>query len=163
MTPKEAEMNLKLRTAIAALIAALGVAVAIDAAPANASIGSMSASLSISPAGGGLHNVVISGVVPTSSYSEALALYYSVYYSGYRIEYRLWGDDPIWDNLLFGPSGVSYYEAADGLHFYKSIQLKGKYLNEDWGGDEVYAGVRLLNSTGSTIQSAQSNTVYGDF
>lgn len=157
-------MNRKLRTALAALIAALSVAVMIDAAPAEAAVGPMSASLSISPAGGGFYQVEISGVVPTSSYSEALALHYNVYFGRNRVEYRLWGDDPSWDNLLVGPHPVSSTDArADGLYFYESFKLRGSWLNEDWGCDEVYAGVRLLNSSGSTIQSAQSNTVYGDF
>jgi hypothetical protein len=39
---KEIEMNRKLRTAIAALVAALSVAVMIDSAPAKTSIGSIS-------------------------------------------------------------------------------------------------------------------------
>jgi hypothetical protein len=163
-TKGEDRLNRKLRTAIATLIAALSVAVMIDAAPANASIGSMSASLSISPAGGGLRNVVVSGVVRTSSYSEALQLYNS----GHRVVYRLWGDDPIWDNLLFGPASVFQYEArSDGLYFYNLIQLNSSYLNEDrsWTDnyDEVYAGVRLVNLSGSTIRSAETNRACGYF
>lgn len=151
-------MNRTIRTALTAL-AALAAVVALTAAPANASVGSMSASLSISPAGGGLYSVSVTGRVPTSTYSEALQLKNS-----YRIVYRLWGDDPIWDNLLFGPSGVFSVEArSNGLYFSNTIQLNGSYLNEDWGGDEVYAGVRLETYSGSTIRSAQTNTVYGDF
>lgn len=154
-------MNRKIRTAIATLIAALSVAVMIDTAPANASIGSMSASLSISPAGGGLQTVYVSGVVRTSSESEALNLYYSL---GYRAVFRLWGDDPIWDNLLWDTSYMANYDAEpDGLYFSGVIVVPSSRLNEDWGGDEVYAGVRLINSSGSTIRSAQSNTVNGNF
>ncbi|MET0937808.1 MAG: hypothetical protein ABWY51_01125 [Gaiellaceae bacterium] len=55
-------MNRKLLTALATLTAALSVAVVIGAAPATASVGSMSASLSSTAARGGLNNVVVSGV-----------------------------------------------------------------------------------------------------
>jgi hypothetical protein len=156
-------MNRKILTAIATLIAALSVAVMIDAAPANASIGSMSASLSVSPAGSGLYNVRVSGVVRTSTYAEAFTL------SQQRsVVFRLWGDDPISDNLLWGPDYFAEYLARpDGMYFSANLVLRRSFLNEDnhWtdNRDEVYAGVRLLNSSGSTIKSAESNRVVSYF
>ena len=53
--------------------------------------------------------------------------------------HRLWGDSPIWDNLLFGPSWVFYVEARpDGLHFYK--------LDPEGG-----VGMRLRKLTGALL------------
>ena len=162
---KEIEMNRTLRTAIATLIAALSVAAMIDAAPAKATVGSMSASLSIVPDGGGGHYVYVSGVVRTSSQYEADTLY--AYY-GCRAVFRIWGDDPASDDLLLDTNGMSHTTHADGLHFSGFWWAPAGSLNEDWGGDEVYAGVRLV-SGGSyarscpTVRSAQSNTVYGNF
>jgi hypothetical protein len=161
-------MNRKIRIATAALVAALSVAVVIAAAPANAALGSMSASLAVSPGpswGPCTYDVVVSGVVRTSSYLEALQLRYSTWFL-----IKLWGDDSFSDDFLYGPGpdGVSYDPRSDGLYFSKSFRVYCSTLNEDISRvdnhDEVYAGVRLMaNGSGSTIRSAESNRVYGYF
>jgi hypothetical protein len=166
---KEIEMNLKLRTAIAALIAALSVAVTIDASPANAALGSMSASLTIEPYGASYYKVYVEAVVRTSSQAEASQLYNS----GYRFAWRLWGDDPVSDDLIsevFHYDGGSYYARPDGLYYYKRLDVPKSWLNEDqsWtdNRDEIYAGVRLLNTSVSTyvnVRTAETNRVSGYF
>ena len=42
-------------------------------------------------------------------------------------------------------------------------KVPNSLLNEDWGMDELYAGVRLVNSIGRTLRSAETNRVYGSF
>jgi hypothetical protein len=154
----------KIRTTLAVAAAAVAVmTVASPAAPAEAAVGSISpASLSVSAPSNGLRTVVVSGVVRTSSRTEALQLYGN----GYRVVYRLWGDDPSSDDLLWDLSYVSNYDAEpDGLHFSGVIVMQSSYLNEDtcWcdDRDEVYAGIRLINSSGTSIRSAESNRTYG--
>jgi hypothetical protein len=154
----------KIRLTIAGIAAAVAVVtVAIPAASADASVGSISpASLSVSAPSNGLRTVVVSGVVRTSSEAEALQLYSN----GYRVVYRLWGDDPSSDDLLWDTSYMSDYDAEpDGLHFSNVLVVRSSYLNEDtcWcdNRDEVYAGIRLINSSGSTSRSAESNRTYG--
>lgn len=163
-------MNRTFRTAIATLIAALSVAVMIDAAPANAAIGPMEASLQIF--GGtkwcnGQQYVVVVGLV-RMSYSEAVqALNYDHYIP--QIQIRLWGDDYLYDNLLHtATTSANFRPQPDGLHFEKKYCVPGSSLNEDtsWydDQDEIYAGVRLVNSkTGSTIRSGETNRWYAYF
>jgi hypothetical protein len=163
-------MNRTIRRAIVA-IAALAAAAAFTVAPANAALGSMSASLSIQPYGTAYYSVFVSGVVQTSSQAEALQLYNS----GYRFTWRLWGDDPFSDDLIWGtsyyaPAPTSYEARADGLYFYSRLDVPKSWLNEDdsWtdNRDEIYAGVRLLNvnvSTYTNIRTAETNRVTGYF
>jgi hypothetical protein len=154
----------RMRSTIAVIAGAVAVmTVAIPAATANASVGSISpASLSVSSATNGLRTVSVSGVVRTSSAAEASQLYNN----GYRVVFRLWGDDPVSDDLLWDTSYMSNYSAEpDGLHFSNALVLRSSFLNEDtcWcdNRDEVYAGIRLINSSGSTSRSAESNRTYG--
>jgi hypothetical protein len=154
----------KIRNSLAVLAAAVGImTVAMPAASADASVGSITpASLSVSGPSNGLRTVVVSGVVRTSSQAEAAQLYAN----GYRVVYRLWGDDPTSDDLLWDTSYMSNYDPEpDGLHFSNVLVLQSSYLNEDtcWcdDRDEVYAGIRLINSSGSSIRSAESNRTYG--
>ncbi len=136
--------------------------VAAPTTPADASVGSISpASLSVSAPSNGLRTVSVSGVVRTSSRAEAVQLYSN----GYRVVYRLWGDDPSSDDLLWDTSYVSNYDyEPDGLHFSGTIVMQSSYLNEDtcWcdNWDEVYAGIRMINSSGATSRSAESNRTY---
>ena len=115
-------MNRKFRTAIATLVATLSVAVMIDAAPAKAAPPTISASLSISPAGTGMRSVVVSGLLSGQVWVEG------VLKRGSRIKVRLWGDDPIWDNLLYGPVTysdiyVDYEVRPEGLYPQRGRQL----------------------------------------
>jgi hypothetical protein len=157
-------MNRKFRTAIATLVAALSVAVMIGAAPAHASVGSMTVRLSIAPAGNGFYYVYVYGWVRTSSEYEAEQLTRS----GCRATFRIWGDDSFSDDLLLDTNGMTHSYKPDGLYFSGFWWAPAGALNEDWGGDEVYAGVRLSSGGVWPWQcqvnlSAQSNTVYGNF
>ena len=165
-------MNRMLRTAIATLIAALSVAAMIDAAPAKATIGPMEASLQIfqgpfSWCKPSEDYVVVVGLV-RMSYSEAAQALNLPTYSP-QVQIRLWGDDPFSDNLLHGETAWAEFRSQpDGLYFEKTFCVEGSRLNEDqsWtdNRDEVYAGVRLVNSrTGSTIRAGETNRVYDYF
>jgi hypothetical protein len=42
-------------------------------------------------------------------------------------------------------------------------KVPGEILNEDLGEDDLYAGVRLVNSRGQTVRAAETNRVWGHF
>lgn len=134
------------------------------AAPADAVIGSMSASLAMSRNGQFLENVNVSGNVAMTQ-AEAQNLINS----HYRLVSRLWGDDPISDDFLFGPNEITGLSATpQGLHFEDlPLQINRRFLNEDTSffdnHDEVYAGVRLLTPAGATLRSRETNRVGGYF
>jgi hypothetical protein len=111
----------KIRTTVAALAAAatlmtLGVAAApadaVAAAPADAAIGSLTAQLSMSRSGSYLYNVNVSGTVPMTQ-AEARSLIGS----GHKVVYRLWGDDPVSDDFLWGPVDTELVSTPLGLQF----------------------------------------------
>jgi hypothetical protein len=85
------------------------------------------------------------------------------YYSyGMRVEVRLWGDDSSYDDFLVGPV-VHYY---DGWQTWYSIEVcaNASTLDEDWGQDEIYAGVRVYDrSTGYLREKVESNRIYDYF
>ncbi len=192
-------MNRTLRTAIATLVAAFSVAVMLapvgsaQDAPPNApcvlpplagtlpSTYPLSASLSVTYAGGGWFKVVVSGVLRMCSYAEA----YQLFENGNRIEYTLWGVDPASDEELYGPVRQSFdyvfrvdEQGRTRVYFSHSIQLAWHILDEDYswppfpdgsssslaGRDEVYADVRFANSwSGSIVRRVQTPTLYGFF
>jgi hypothetical protein len=141
-------------------VAAAVMAVGISSAPANASVGSMSASLSITRAGNGYSSVTVTGTVKMTQ-AEAQS-YIS---SNHRIQWRLWGEDTFSDDFLYGPDPASLTATSKGLEYKGQAVMRNSVLNEDWGFDEVYAGVRFIKPypNSSTIRSAQSNTFWGDF
>src|SRR5687767_11407315 len=66
---------------------------------------------------------------------------------------RIRGSDKWYDDNLFNMEVVE----VDG-GFYREASVEGKYLNEDWGEDEVHALVKI----GESLE-IKSNTVRGDF
>jgi hypothetical protein len=160
----------KIRTTVAALAAAatlmtLGVAAApadaVAAAPADAAIGSLTAQLSMSRSGSYLYNVNVSGTVPMTQ-AEARSLIGS----GHKVVYRLWGDDPVSDDFLWGPVDTELVSTPLGLQFTGlGLTLNRSFLNEDNDlpdyRDEIYAGVRLVDSRGATVRSRETNRVGG--
>jgi hypothetical protein len=83
------------------------------------------------------------------------------YYDGnHRVEVRLWGDDTWYDDFLAGPF-VRYY----GFGNFYSIDMcaNASTLDEDWGEDEVYAGVRVYDSSGRQTESVESNRIVRSF
>jgi hypothetical protein len=149
----------KYRSLIAVLaVAAAVMAVGFSSASADASVGSMSANLGISNAGNGYSNVTVTGVVKMTR-SEAQGLIGQ----NHRIQWRLWGEDSFSDDFLYGPDPAALVATSQGLQYKGQALMRTSVLNEDWGQDEVYAGVRLLRPNGSTLRAAQSLTVWGNF
>jgi hypothetical protein len=104
--------------------------------------------------------------------SETLA--HGLVDSGHRFQMRIWGDDPASDDRITGlftpglrgtpeafqnPHLGTFFFTTHGLGFRIKAMVKRKQLNEDWGEDEIYAGVRLVNSDGTTIRDGHSNVV----
>jgi len=77
-----------------------------------------------------------------------------------RVEVRLWGEDEWYDDLLAGPYAQSY---DFGGSYLIDFCVNKSTLDEDWGRDELYAGVRVYNSAGRQIESAESNRLYDHF
>ena len=155
----------RIRRIVAAAAATVAVmAVGLPAAQADAYVGSMSANLKIAPYSGayGVQSVTVEGTVNMLP-GEAQSLIDR----RYNVVIRLWGEDGFSDDLRLGPYSPDFASASivfpGGLYF-KSQKLVGNsVLNEDWGGDEIYAGVRLLKPDSTTLRSAETNTVYGSW
>ena len=142
---------MKMRKAIALLaVGAALVAAGISASPASAAGGR----LTITKTSSGLHNVTVCGYVSNA------------YPGGAYTEIRLWGSDTFDDDFLFGPyvtTAIDYglFPCPDGSvgNIHASFLVSGSTLNEDWGEDEVYAGVRARNSRNGSLQTFQTNTI----
>jgi hypothetical protein len=52
-----------------------------------------------------------------------------------------WGDDPYSDDLLARP----YLQYGSGGYIHFAVCVNKGTLNEDWGQDEIYVGVRVHN------------------
>ncbi len=83
------------------------------------------------------------------------------YYQGGRVAIRLWGSDEWYDDLIAGPINANY----DGLYFSTyEWWINCDSLDEDWDGrDEIYAGVRVYNRSGTQVESVESNYIYGHY
>ena len=168
----------KFRITIAVLAATVAaITVGLSPAPASASIGAVSPRLTVGHQPNdtrGYCLVTVEGRVAMTQ-TEARGLVDS----GHKVVVRVWGEDPVYDDLMLGaytlgpinPAALQtgYISvAADGLHFHKHVVVSPFALDEDSGsdpasGDELYAGVRLVNSDGTTIRSAESNRVSSHF
>lgn len=158
----------KIRTAVTALAVAAGLmAFGASAAPADAAVGKLSANLSIGKIGPGVSGIELTGVVKMSQ-AEAQEMLRK----DYRVVFRLWGSDTFSDDFLYGPDPASVTATTRGLEFRGQAGLRTSILNEDWGMDEVYAGVRLVTTTsyrngklthGPTIVGGESNEVWRYF
>jgi hypothetical protein len=153
----------RIRSLVAGVVAAATVAsVGLPAAPADAAVGSMSASLSVSR-NYQRYSVDVQGVVKMTQ-TEAQ----NMINQNYRVTWKLWGSDPVWDDFLFGPDPASMIATSRGLEYHGVRVTTGGMLDEDdsWtdNHDELYAGVRLQKpNNGATVRSAQSNEVGGYF
>jgi hypothetical protein len=161
-----------LARAVAPGLVAIGMTLGLSAAPADAAIGPVTgAKLSVTRAEVG-YRVSVHGLV-TMTQTEAQGLINS----GYKVVVRLWGEDPFSDDLLrtwvltpvekYGL--IPLWANSQGLAFRISAPVSVHVLNEDTGGcvfdtqDELYAGVRLVTSDGTTIRSAETNRWFGDY
>jgi hypothetical protein len=77
-----------------------------------------------------------------------------------RVEVRLWGEDEWSDDFLGGP----YVQSYDfGGFYWIDFCINKSALDEDWGRDEIYAGVRVYNAAGQQIETVESNRLYDHF
>lgn len=142
---------MKMRKAVALLAAAAAIAAAaFTASPASAAGGR----LTITKTASGLYNVTVCGYVSNA------------YPGGAYTEIRLWGSDTFSDDFLYGPyvtTAIDYglYPCPEGGtgNIYASFLVSGSTLNEDWGEDEVYAGVRARNNRNGSLQTFTTNTI----
>ena len=82
-------------------------------------------------------------------------------YQSMRVEARLWGEDPVSDDLIGGPYVQSY---PYGGSYLLDFCINRSTLDEDWGRDELYAGVRVFNAaTGKQMEVVESNRIYDYF
>ena len=154
----------KMRRILAAAAATLAVmAVGLQAAQADASVGILTPGyLSIQPVSGasGVQSVQVQQGAVYMSPTEAQSLINQ----RYNIVIRLWGDDEFSDDLRLGPySPDELYAGFAGLMFKTTKQVGNSVLNEDWGDDEIYAGLRLVKPDSTTVRSATSNVVHGSW
>jgi hypothetical protein len=155
----------KVRTTLAVLAAAIGIMSLGPAGSANAA--SLSAKLTLTPNGRSYQSVDVTGVVKGTS--AEIDQYVK---NDYRVVFNLWGEDTFFDDHLLGPSPASVQVTSKGLEFHGKALVQNSLLNEDWGQDEVYAGVKLVKSTsyvngkithGPTVVSGKSNVISRSF
>ena len=152
------------RTLAAAAATAAVMAVGLPAAQADASVGAMWPSLQINPSCPLCVNptykqdVQVEGVVKMTQ-TEAQRMVDQ----RYNVVIRVWGEDTFSDDLLIGPYNPYIWAEYDGLHFRDVRSVYNWVLNEDLGGDEIYAGVRLVHPTSTTLRSAETNRAYGSW
>lgn len=156
-------------------LAALAITVAV-AGPANGAPGPLTVKLSVNsikaPYARYSCEVTVEGLVAMSQ-AEARALLDS----GHRVVIRIWGEDPIHDDLLLGPyiltrGGVPAWDrtytsaTASGLQLRLKVVVASVELDEDSYPDpglrdELYAGVRLVDASGTTIRLGETNRIGG--
>lgn len=89
---------------------------------------------------------------------------------GARIELRIYGDDPSYDNLRMGPykgTGDPWTEPS-GVHLNSSVIVNSGVLNEDSGwyegaGDEIYVTAKFIAGDGRLIAESKTNVVEGKY
>lgn len=174
----------RFRTSFALSAAALAVTVAASPARAQAAVGSPTGALTVDYLRGSdgarvsptRCTVIVLGQIRMSR-TEAQRLLNS----GHRVIVRLWGEDPQTDDLLReysliqGESGTpgsirrtQLWVNTEGIGFRTYERVSPGLLDEaDAVGvperDELYAGMRLVNSRGATVRSGETNRVTGMF
>ncbi len=161
-----------LRVAVS-VMAALLLAIGVHSPTARGSVGSMNARLTVTEVPGiwtgsqRRWDVKVVGVVRTTTQQDVTELKGS----GHRVIMRVWGDDPSSDDLLRGPFEATYFASSLGLGFSTNLRMYSFQLDEDIatldpyipGTDELYVGVRLINSQGETVRLVETNRVRGNF
>lgn len=142
-------------------VTALGL---VGAAPANAVIGTMTANLRVFKADSppGYYWVHVSGYVSMTQ-TEAQGLINS----GHKVVWRLWGDDPTFNDLQLGTRSAPIFLGPNGLHYSHAVKVPRSVVNEDDSfsdrHDELFADPKLQTQTGATIRSRNTNNVGGYF
>jgi len=86
------------------------------------------------------------------------------YPDGFKVVYRVWGDDPSSDDLLAGPFTEIYDEIVPSVITVGACSNYNSTFDEDWGEDEIYFGIRIFDlSTGVQREVVESNRVVGYF
>jgi hypothetical protein len=144
-------------------VVAAGLTVGASTTSASAAPRFMTATLSISNPGVVCcndHRVTVTGlaVMPKADAQRFIAQ------PGQEASFALWGEDDGFftggdDRLTAQTNFTTYWAADDGLHFRKTITVDRSVLNEDSGGDEVYAKVTLLDIRTGLRPSVKSNVV----
>ena len=151
--------------------ATVAMTVGLASAPAQAATG-MSAHLTIQKENN--ENacwVGTEGLIPMNQYDAQ-----GYINNGAKMELRIYGDDPSYDNLQYGPyfnggstagGSAQFYAAADGIHFFRTVRISCGYLNEDNGwyegsGDEIYVNAKFIDGDGG-VRQVNTNVVKGTF
>jgi hypothetical protein len=140
-------MKLGIRFSILAAVAALTAAVLAGPGAARASAATAALSIPYS----GCVNSYGTHFDYTMRVQGTTANYY-----GMRVDVRLWGDDEWYDDFLGGPFVQSY---TFGGFYSVDFCMNKSTLNEDWGQDEIYAGVRVFDGSGRQRETVESNRI----
>jgi hypothetical protein len=138
------------RTAVIFLTALLSV-VTLGALPAHAVVVSLELRSGCVSAG--------------TTFDYALRVRYTLtqdYPGGASLLLRFWGDDPSSDDLILGP--IVYGLPPGDDNGFRDTCVNSGTLDEDWGEDEIYAGVRVYDAfTGVQREVAETNRIRGSF
>lgn len=147
---------------VQAPVATSGPPVATKGPLATPTIGPMSEQLTVTQSLGDYYLVHVSGLV---SMTQAGAQ--QLINSGYRVNWDLYGSDPLSDDYLFGPAPTTVQATAQGLWFAAGGYEPASLLNEDDSffddQDELISHANLLDPSGKIVKSTQSNEVDGYF
>ena len=157
----------KRRTTVAVLTAAAAaLTVGLSAAPASAATTRITARLTVTPSNfvPGRYDVAVSGIVLTSTIGEA----YRHIRNGYRVFVTIMGEDVFSDDVLGYRALLTPragWSGGPGLLFRKTWIVPSAALNEDVGGDEIYAAIRLTSRDGRLIylNGRSAGVVEGSF
>jgi len=136
----------------------------VGAPPANAVIGTMTANLRVTKADSppGYYWVHVYGSVSMTQ-AEAQGLINS----GHKVVWRLWGDDPAFNDLQLSARSAPIFRGPNGLHYSHAEKVPRGVVNEDDSftdrHDELFADPKLQARTGVTIRSRNTNDVGGYF
>ena len=109
----------------------------------------------------------MSGVIPMSQYDAQGYLNNGAYMYA-----EMWGDDPIYDDHIVSSQVVyqntnldpAFYATANGIEFYWYGCLSHSKLNEDWGGDELFVTVVVIDGAGHALADyLETNRVHKNY
>jgi hypothetical protein len=151
----------RLRIAVASL-ATVAAAMLLTAAPASAA--PMNVTFNLLAARSGNVCTTMVARIPTDQYDT-----WGYLNNGAHARVQLWGDDPVWDNLLrtsgwaylnAGVDGVGIGGDAAGIYVTWYGCYARSLFDEDLeNDDEVYVKVTVADGAGYTLATAKSNVV----
>lgn len=103
------------------------------------------------------------GISATAKMSQVEAQRF-IDHPGDEVDMRLWGEDPAYDDLVHGPVAPTRYVVnTTGLLFEWSGCVANSRLNEDWGGDELFATIAFHDFRDGTVGLTETNRVHGNY